>query len=952
MTVSCCWLGMAETVVAQTGGLQSPELGYPEPSAVRHRLTDRGAELPQPVAMGSEFPQPKLQPLPAAAAPLIPLTNPNQTALQQPMQFAGAHRPPQQAATRAWRSAEIGEAPLALPSGYISTSGAAAQLTLPSLDGPAPTQSPTFQRPLTLPAMVADGGRPVAPSVAARTPPIMPAPVALSQPNFTQPLAIPLATQPVQPAPIATIQPTPIPQPPIAQQMAPRPKPIVAAPVVAAPVATAPIVAAPVVGAPVTPLPQLAVRPESTKSFLPLVTLPSVVAASPAAAPPVAKEQVAKQPATAPVEPHTSAPMVTAQPALQLPARVPQEVRAPMYVAAIEPALAAPVTESTESTATNTAPTAQSSAATKPADEQAGAQQVATTPPVQKETAEKLPSIPPAPSILGAIPPAPSLLGSTIETPLELRDAIVMALSQNKEIRVIQQTPQAVANDVTIANAYFDTKFGVGVYGGQDFRQLADQLQSFGAVINENRYDYLLNPERINNIYLAKELHTGGSVEIGVGTIYERYDQFGAFRTVNPAWNSGLNLHAEQPLGAGRGRAIADLPIQIAYTNYVSQSFAVQGQINRVIRDVELAYWVTVLQELRLRRILSSVERAARLVQAEDKRLDLGDGTLPDVLGAKEQLFRFQQLAQEATLQAVTARVELNRLLGAPLDSQAYFTPVTEPDFSEPQLEWETACVRAIGRPEVRAQTAAYRTATLLLAKANNELLPNVRAEADYRAQGLEDRLDSSFDTAGNFEYYRWGAGVFYETPIGRRAAHAGANKAKWIVSQQRARIDEVRQTIFAELASAYQQVALSYQNLSISRQRTAAANERVVGLVKLQENGKVNIDTILFAELRSIEADLAEADAMLVYERARVLWEYAQGRLLERWTLFVEPGACPPGFTDTELQGQESQDAQLATYAALTPSETAKPLDAAPAKVEEVAALPADEFRLLPTVQ
>jgi outer membrane protein TolC len=758
--------------------------------------------------------------------------------------------------------------------------------------------------------------------------------------------------QPVQPAPIVTVQPMPIAQPPIAQQVAPRPEPIVAAPVVAAPITTAPIVAAPVVGAPVTPLPQLAVRPESTKSFLPLVTLPSVVAASPIAAspiaaPPVAKGQVAKQPATTPVEPPPSAPVVAAQPPLQSPARVPQEVRAPMYVAAIEPA---PPATTTETAATDKP--AETVEVAEAADEKANSKQVATTPPVQKETPEKLPSIPPAPSILGALPPAPSLLGSTIETPLELRDAIVMALSQNKEIRVIQQTPQAVANDVTIANAFFDTKFGVGVYGGQDFRQLPDTLESFGAPITENRYDFLLNPERVNNMYLAKELRTGGNVEVGLGTDYERYDRFGAFRIVNPAWDSGLNFHIEQPLGAGRGRSIAELPIQIAYTNYVSQSFAVQGQINRVIRDVELAYWVTVLQELRLRRILSSVERASRLVQAEDKRLDLGDGTLPDVLGAKEQLFRFQQLAQEATIQAVTARVELNRLLGAPLDSQAYFTPVTEPDFSEPQLEWETACVRAIGRPEVRAQTAAYRTATLLLTQANNQLLPNVRAEADYRTQGLEDRLDDSFDTAGNFEYYRWGAGVFYETPIGRRAAHAGANKAKWIVSQQRARIDEVRQTIFAELASAYQQVALSYQNLSISRQRTAAANERVLGLVKLQENGKVNIDTILFAELRSIEADLAEADAMLVYERARVLWEYAQGRLLERWTLFVEPGACPPGFTDTEFKGQESQDAQLAAYAALTPSEPAKPINATPAKVEEIAALPVDEFRLLPTVQ
>ncbi len=620
-----------------------------------------------------------------------------------------------------------------------------------------------------------------------------------------------------------------------------------------------------------------------------------------------------------------------------------------MYVAAIEPALTAPTTE----TAATTKP-ADPAAATKAADDQADTNQVATTPPVTKETAEKLPSIPPAPSILGAIPPAPSLLGSTIETPLELRDAIVMALSQNKEIRVIQQTPQAVANDVTIANAFFDTKFGVGVYGGQDFRQLADQLQSFGAVISENRYDYLLNPERVNNMYLAKELRTGGNVEVGVGTLYEHYDQFGAFRTVNPAWNSGLNLHVEQPLGAGRGRCIAELPIQIAYTNYVGQSFAVQGQINRVIRDVELAYWITTLQEMRLRRIMSSVDRANQLVEAEDQRLELGNGTLPDVLGAKEQLFRFQQLAQEATVQALTARVELNRLLGAPLDSQAYFTPVTEPDVSEPQLDWETACVRAIGRPEVRAQTAAYRTATLLLAQANNQLLPNVRAEADYRTQGLEDRLDSSFDTAGNFEYYRWGAGVFYETPIGRRAAHAGANKAKWIVSQQRARIDEVRQTIFAELASSYQQVSLSYQNLSISRQRTSVANERVTGLIELQKNGKSSVDSILFAELRAIEADLAEADAMLVYERARVLWEYAQGRLLERWTLFVEPGACPPGFTNNELTGQESQDAQLAAYAALTPSEPApmQPTDSTPAKVEEVAALPAEEFRLLPAVQ
>ncbi len=114
MAVSCCWLGMAQSLVAQSvaaqvGGLQSPELGYVERSSVPTRLATPGVELPQPFAPSSVIPQP----LPPAAAQLKPITQPNQSTLQQPTQFAGVQTAPRSTATPAWRSAEIGEAPLA-----------------------------------------------------------------------------------------------------------------------------------------------------------------------------------------------------------------------------------------------------------------------------------------------------------------------------------------------------------------------------------------------------------------------------------------------------------------------------------------------------------------------------------------------------------------------------------------------------------------------------------------------------------------------------------------------------------------------------------------------------------------------------------------------------------------------------------------------------------------------
>ena len=115
-----------------------------------------------------------------------------------------------------------------------------------------------------------------------------------------------------------------------------------------------------------------------------------------------------------------------------------------------------------------------------------------------------------------------------------------------------------------LEEAVFDPVFTINPVGGRYNRQLATQVQSLSTTTNVLKTGFLIPGSSLNQVYLEKLYRTGGKVQIGVGQNLQQFSPAGTFVLVNPAWQSSVNLIAEQPLLRGRGPDWNEAPLRIA----------------------------------------------------------------------------------------------------------------------------------------------------------------------------------------------------------------------------------------------------------------------------------------------------------------------------------------------------------------------------------------------------
>ncbi len=463
---------------------------------------------------------------------------------------------------------------------------------------------------------------------------------------------------------------------------------------------------------------------------------------------------------------------------------------------------------------------------------------------------------------------------------LSLIDASAAALSRNPNIRVVSKTPQIFRNDITIEDAFFDPQFNVRVEGAKDDYQLTDNLQSFGGNFTTNRRDVLRPLGGINNLSISQQLRSGGEYELGVGTAYEYFKQVGPLRIFNPAWDSAINLHVEQPLLAGRGRAIAESRIEIAQVTSRQTGELFRAEVNIILRDVETAYWDLALLEQQTLSYKSQIELSGGLVKAEKDRLDLGDGVLPDVIEAREQYIAALASATDIEGQRREVSQQLANLLGYPAADPVVIQTTTpaSPGLYLPVLEEGVA--RMMLRPELDAQRSSVRIAEIELRRQINGLQPDLRLYLDYAVTGLAARLDDSLETVVDNQYNYAALGFVLQQPIGRRAAFAHVRRAQLTLCQERQQLESLQHQYAHHLIGIHKQLEAQREAVMFAAQRVALAKEQYKLRLELRNEGEGTLDSVLRTQQRLLTAETTANEALYDYQKLLVLWYYEQGAL------------------------------------------------------------------------
>jgi outer membrane protein TolC len=442
------------------------------------------------------------------------------------------------------------------------------------------------------------------------------------------------------------------------------------------------------------------------------------------ALPGAALAQTARAGLSGAAQEQASAPRTGAQPPTTAPARDsagPQVVEAPEQCAVPEPAAPAAAADSAQQPQPQGAPVASASGA------ELGESRGASAPAAVNLTTN-----------VGAAPrplPALSIVGVDMGAPrpLALREAIEMALNNNKDIEVARQNVRSAEFDLLGARGAYDLRFSANSFYERAEAPTASLLA--GAVNGSTTQGGFVNSLRLEG--LAPKFGGSYSADFSSGRVTTN-NQFVA---LSPMYQTALTFSYTQPLLRGRRTDNNRRQIEIASKNLSLTDAQFRQRAIETITGVQRAYW-DLTYALRNLQVQRDAVRDAR-AQLEHNKRNVEKGVLApiDVVAADAQVLEFEQSLYAALEEVARAENALKDLIAEDRQSSLWnvsLVPTDATDIKPPAVSLPEALDTALAnRPELQQLSVAGEINEIDRRYFEDQTKPQVDLVATYGAVGL-----------------------------------------------------------------------------------------------------------------------------------------------------------------------------------------------------------------------
>jgi len=369
-----------------------------------------------------------------------------------------------------------------------------------------------------------------------------------------------------------------------------------------------------------------------------------------------------------------------------------------------------------------------------------------------------------------------------------------------------------------------------------------------------------------------------------------------SFATINPAYDSNLELTLTVPLLRGRGRSVQESALRASRAAADAARYEFLDRAERLIQEIADAYWVLVFQQERVKVFEKAVEVARDIERVERRKLrpEIGRATVLTV--AQAEATRHQREADliEAELDAANGSDALRRLI----------LPFTGGDEDAVALRAESTLRDDLGVGRLRdlVDAALARRHDLRRADAEMERLReevvgarnNLRIRLDFEAvlgsSGVSGSYGSSVSDVfeGDTPNYR---GLFtVNWPIGRREAKAALRQSQLRLDRARIERQQKINEVVGEVRVARRTMDGNMREIVSRRAELKASLVALEGERARLQRGVTTVIDVARLEESTVNAALRLLQAQTELERAHVEMLRSSGSLLERWN--VEFGA------------------------------------------------------------
>jgi HAE1 family hydrophobic/amphiphilic exporter-1 len=325
--------------------------------------------------------------------------------------------------------------------------------------------------------------------------------------------------------------------------------------------------------------------------------------------------------------------------------------------------------------------------------------------------------------------------------PLSLKEALALALENNKDIEVARDTVRMAEFDLQGSYGVYDPRFSTSAW----YERIKNPISSFlsggqnGSTIQDD-YTASVRLEGLTPKY-------GGNYRIDFSSV--RLTTNNEFVALNPQFPTGLTFSYTQPLARGLKFDNARRQIEIAKKNLSLSDAQFRQRAIEVITNVQRAYWdlVFALRNLQVQR---DAVRDARSQLEHNKRL-VREGQLApiDVVAAEAQIASFEQNLYSALEDVSRTENNLKNMIAQ--NHQAAFwsesiVPTDAVNLDIPDVNLQDALQSAMqNRPELQQSTAAREINEIDQRFLKDQTRPAIDLVGTYGVTGLA----GSISTAG-----------------------------------------------------------------------------------------------------------------------------------------------------------------------------------------------------------
>jgi outer membrane protein TolC len=317
------------------------------------------------------------------------------------------------------------------------------------------------------------------------------------------------------------------------------------------------------------------------------------------------------------------------------------------------------------------------------------------------------------------------------QKPLALKEAITLALENNKDIEVTRQNVRIAEFDLQSARGFYEPRFS-----GQTYYERAT---------TPNVSIFSNNATTTNSSIVGNAGFTGSLPRFGTNysatVSNQRVTTNNPISILSPQNNTSINLSVTQPLFRGRSFDQPRRVIEIAKRNLSLTDTQFRQRSIEIITNVQRAYWdlVYALRNLQVQR--DGVRDAKQQLEHNRRLVDEGQLAPIDVVAAETQVANIEQGVYEALEIVGRAENVLKNLIAQNKDDRLWresLVPTDSVDLEAPRTTLPEALTLALeNRPEVEINKVQKDINEIDQRYLREQTKPQIDLTASYTTSGV-----------------------------------------------------------------------------------------------------------------------------------------------------------------------------------------------------------------------